>query len=445
MINELVTKFSWAGSLKPLKDFNSGLDRAEFGYKKVAAAAVAFAGVFKHINKNAETSVFTRHTETSIEALKGWQYAAEQTGSSAAAAKNTIAGLASQIGKIAVHGSDTWMRYGIRPTNPDGSLLTPEDILQQVRDLFNSARGKNLGINQKRYILSDLGIDPSQVETLSLTNEKYAELVKKRKELQVLTEKEILQYEKVRYNYRDKITLLDGYADKIGLKVLPTINKALAGFSEFAKGAIQVSESFNKAFGGHGVWVAAAASALVFRKSMLAVGLALAPLLIPLAVIGAALLTIDDYMSSIAGRPSILNWNTAHKGFTDTIKNHKSKEQLVKERKADNIAFTKKGTTTDNKINAMSLADKNTRFDKVTKLIAKSQPEWLRSLNAGNSAQYKKLPPEGKGFTIENNITVTATTQEAGRKVGEAVSKGINRAIKSNTAIIGLGDGNSGL
>ena len=108
-VSEIITKFSFEGSTKPLIDYNSGLGESVklLGAMGVALGAAAFAvakwagGVSQSLQPLFDLSEQTGVAVASIQELS---FVAEQSGSSAQALESSLSGLGAKIGEAAQKG-----------------------------------------------------------------------------------------------------------------------------------------------------------------------------------------------------------------------------------------------------------------------------------------------------------------------------------------------------
>jgi len=106
VVSEVITKFSFQGSTKPLKDYNNSLGRsikllgamgAAFGAATFAVAKWA-SGVSQSLQPLFDLSEQTGVAVASIQELS---FVAEQSGSSAEALESSLSGIGAKIGEAA--------------------------------------------------------------------------------------------------------------------------------------------------------------------------------------------------------------------------------------------------------------------------------------------------------------------------------------------------------
>lgn len=323
MINELATKFSFRGSLDPLSKYDGKLTAIKKGFLALTAvSATAFIALNKNasvINRNAELSIFSRHLRLNHQDVQSLGYAATQSGSSISALKQSLSSLDERIGKSVIYGDEKFLRYGIAPINKNGAIKTATELLYDVNKLFNS---REININQKRLILGDLGIDKSLVGTLSLSTKKLSALMEKRRALNILTDDEIKQNEKLKRQYDDLGITFSSYADKLSLKTLPAINSLLNKTKEFTGYGFQVAESVSEWSSENKILASSIAGiATLLTKSGRIIGGFLLRLSAPLAVIAGALLVIDDFQNHKNGNKSFMADYTKDGSMSDHLPN----------------------------------------------------------------------------------------------------------------------------
>lgn len=189
-VAELVSKFSFTGSLAPLTNLNQGLSSAIGSLAKVATitagvglAVGAFAGKIL-VSANAQVQL-AKETKIGIEAIQELGYVASVSGSSADKMESSLKNLSKKIGETAQTGSADFSRLGISVRDSFGQVKTADVILNEVSQSF-----KRLGLSSQEQagFLSKLGIDESLLQTLQLSSVEMQKLQEKARALGVVTE-----------------------------------------------------------------------------------------------------------------------------------------------------------------------------------------------------------------------------------------------------------------
>jgi len=324
IINEVVTKFSFAGDLKPQENFNKNLNSsikllAGFGVATVAAAG-AFAGWVNSTLSSIDPMIqLSRETGVAIEAIQELSYAASVSGSNAQALQSSIAGLSQTIGKAAQFGSEEFSRLGISVRDANGQVKTADVIL---RELSSSFKRLGLSMQEQQSFAQSLGIDPSLIQLLGRTGSEMDSLREKAKNLGVITQEQA----DATADYNDSITTLkfgfNGLQNIIAVGFAPEL-KALTEkfitFLEVNKDTIQNGiTKFGEAVGVLvnsivrltpvilGVGAAFTAWKIASLGLATVLGTIFSPVYLITAAIAAAILFVDDLIVAFQGGESVI-------------------------------------------------------------------------------------------------------------------------------------------
>ena len=253
---ELVTKFSFIGSLQPLQKLNQGLDTGIGMITKLGAGlgigAIALNGFNLHLvdaidqqNDLAETLGVT------IQALQEWGYVAQLSGSSAQAYESSLGGLSQAIGDTANdvgRAKAIFEKLGISVKDSTGKVKSADVVMEELRQKM-----KGLEKTEKISILSKLGIDRSMLQMLESSDEKIRELREEAKALGITTDEE---RQKVA-DYKDSMDRLDkaftALATKLQIALTPALKDMADKFVKlFKNGTIQGIIDWIKRFGQAG-------------------------------------------------------------------------------------------------------------------------------------------------------------------------------------------------
>lgn len=181
VVSELVTKFSFVGSLAPQADFNSGLKTsvgllAGATVGLAAAAGGFFAWTASVLNGIDPLAQLNRETGIGVENMQELGYVASVSGSSADAMTSSLAGLSKATGDAARglgRGKKAFEDLGISIRDSAGEVKSADVVLDELRGRF-AELGTSMG--EQQSIMASLGIDASLLQTLNLTNEQMLEL-----------------------------------------------------------------------------------------------------------------------------------------------------------------------------------------------------------------------------------------------------------------------------
>lgn len=293
---ELVTKFSFTGSLQPIEKFNEqvsmGITKAAKFAGGLAIAGFAFGGFnLKMVDQIDAQTDLAATLGTSVQALQEWGFVATLSGSSAQQYEASLGGLSQAIGDTANdvgRAKAIFEKLGISVKDSTGKVKSADTVMEELR-------GKLQGLEktEKISILSKLGIDRSMLQMLESTDEDIAKLRKQAKLLGITTEEETKQVAE----YKDSMDTL-GYGinaltTKFQIALTPalrkmadtltdfltsgTIPKIMQGFYQFGEAGYRLIDNtigINSALillGGYLAWIQRAMikTALVFAKSMI--------------------------------------------------------------------------------------------------------------------------------------------------------------------------------
>lgn len=327
VVSELVTKFSFVGSLTPQENFNSNL-KMSVGLLAGAGAAMAVAaggffawtaGVLDSLDPLAQLN---RETGVGVEAIQELGYVATVTGSSSEAMSASLAQLSKSTGDAARgigRGKKAFEDLGISVTDSAGKVKTADVVLDELRGRF-AALGTSMG--EQKSIIASLGIDATLLQTLNLTNAEMAALTEKARGLGVVTKEQAdaaaefndslatLKFgmesvkNQVAVGFAPAMTALTdkfiGFLEtnkdliQHGLTVLGNILSSTMGFMQrMAPIVLFLAAAFGVA------WLAAGGFAKVLAFAM-------SPVVLITAGILALLLIVDDLMVAFSGGQSVI-------------------------------------------------------------------------------------------------------------------------------------------
>jgi hypothetical protein len=326
-VNELVTKFSFVGSLAPQAKFNTNLSRSIglLGKMGIAASAAA-AGVSVWVNSVASSLdpmiQLSRSTGVGIEAIQKLGFAASVSGSSAQAMQSSLQRLSKTIGD-ASRGMgpsvEAFSRLGISVLDASGNLKSADQVFNDVRQ---SVQRLNLPLNEQRSLMRSMGIDQSLIQMLGATDSEMAKLTERAEKLGVINQEQADQL--ARYN--DSITTvkfgLGALQNSITLGITPamtSLSEKFVGFLENNRDLIQngiertveAFSQFMQAINRLMPVIAAIGLAFLALKikamGLVAVmGLLLSPVVLISAGIAALLFVVDDLIVAFQGGDSVI-------------------------------------------------------------------------------------------------------------------------------------------
>ena len=235
-VTELITKFSFEGSTKPLIDYNSGLGESVklLGAMGAASGAATFAvakwasGVSQSLQPLFDLS---EQTGVAVASLQELSFAAEQSGSSSQALESSISGLSAKIGEAAQKGSEEFTRLGISVRdNVTGEVKKADELLIEVGKRFKE---KNLSIPEQQGFAETLGIDPSLISMLSQTSAEIEKLKQRARDLGItLSPEDKKSLEEYNRSIAEMDSAMSGLKNLIAVAVVPELEGLAEGFSD---------------------------------------------------------------------------------------------------------------------------------------------------------------------------------------------------------------------
>ena len=237
VINDLVTKFSFAGPLAPLAKYNTLLGTS---IGKLAIWTAAIAGATAVFDKWAHgvllgidsLDALSYQTRMSVGDIQRWNYMAKQNQSSASAMQSTLSNLANTIGSAAQKGSEDFARLGISVRDTHGHIKTADRILEEVGSRFKSL---GLSIEEQRNFAGALGIDASLLRLLNRSSSELAELRAQAEAFGVLTDKQATQAAMYTRSVKALSFGLDSLRNLIAVGVGPQLERMVDGFAELLR------------------------------------------------------------------------------------------------------------------------------------------------------------------------------------------------------------------
>ncbi len=193
-VNDLVTKFSFVGSLKPQENFNSNL-KASLGLLGglavgIVSATTLFAAWTTSVTESIDPMVqLSRETDVTIASIQELGFAASQNGSSLDAVQSSIRELTKRAGEFARTGAgpaaEAFLQLGISVRDSAGNMKTADVIMT---DLSGTLQSFNKA--EQADILDKLGIDPSMIQLLNQSSKAMNELREKARALGTITKEQ---------------------------------------------------------------------------------------------------------------------------------------------------------------------------------------------------------------------------------------------------------------
>lgn len=324
VVQDLVTKFSFLGSEKPLLDYNQSLGGSIkllggmlIGLEAAAAGFTFWAdGVLTGVDALDQLSKVSRVAVADIQELN---FIAGQTQSSSAAMESTIRSLTSTIGSAAQKGSEDFARLGISVRDASGQVKNADVVLDEVRQRFQAL---GLSIQEQEHFASALGIDSSLLQLMGKTNSEMDAMRIRARELGTLTAEQTEQANLYKKSLNSMWFGLNSVKQMVAVGVAPQLSamaenftQLLADNKDWIVGGIQFTvewignllDAFHRllpifALMGAG-FLAMKVAALGFAGAM---GLVFSPVILITAAVVGFLLLMDDLIVAMDGGKSVV-------------------------------------------------------------------------------------------------------------------------------------------
>jgi len=325
-INEIVTRFSFVGSLDPQTSFNQNLGSSIKLLAGVSTAIVGAAAGFTAWTISVTEAIdpmvqLSRETGTSIAAIQELGFAASQNGSDLNAVQSSIRELTKRAGEFARTGggqaSEAFLQMGLSVRDANGNMKTADVIMN---DLSGTMQSFNKG--EQADILDKLGIDPSMIQLLNESSSEMKSLREEARSLGVITKEQA----DAAASLNDANTTLKfgltGLKNSIAVGLAPTIqgiiekfigflkaNKDLIvnGITKLADGIMVLSGFIKRIAPVVGIAVAVFGAWALATGGLTAImGVLMSPVVLITAAIVAIVLVIDDLIVAFNGGNSVI-------------------------------------------------------------------------------------------------------------------------------------------
>ena len=326
VVNEVVTRFSFQGDLRPQREFNTGLDSSIKLLAGVAAGITAASGamfawansVFNTIDPMVQLS---RETGVALESIQELGYAASVNGSSLDAVSASVREMTKRIGEFEQLGTgpakEVVENLGISFRDANGEIKAADQVMLELTDTM-----AGMSESERMNVLDKLGIDPSMIQLLSSTSEEVEGLRARAQRLGVVTQEQGGAVA----SYNDSLTTLRfgmqgiqnmvavGFAPMMGDLVDRFVNLLEANQDLIINGLNWLGEVVASTMGMlERMWPVLAAVAVGFAIAKVAaigfggvMSIILSPFVLWTAAILGAILIIDDLIVAFQGGESVI-------------------------------------------------------------------------------------------------------------------------------------------
>lgn len=445
-VTELVTKFSFAGSISPLLNYNTTLGKSIIGLAAVGAALAASTIAFQKWAGSTLKALdpliqLSRNTNTAIDSIQELGFAASVSGSSMSAVESTIDSLSQKIGDAAQKGSEDFSRLGISVRDSNGHVKGAVRIIEEVRAAFARMR---LSRAEQASFASSLGIDPSLIQLLNKTGSEMSALRAKAQSLGIVTKEQADSAA----DYNDAITVMDfalgALGKQIAIAVAPQMQELSEGFvdllqsnKEWIKEGIsktitiitELAKSFIRILPVLGIIAAAfTALSIVTAGFGVVLGVVLSPVVLTTAAIVALWLVIDDLIVGASGGKSVIHDFFKEFLGVDLADLQQSITDIFMS--IDRLLNGDFAGAWENFKSAAVLAFKFVR-DLFTGLFEGLAPDWVVNLFGDAAALSAAIKGVGTVAASKFGITPSLVTAGAGQS-SQASSQTVNQTIDIN-------------
>jgi len=314
VVNELVTKFTFKGTLAPLKEFQEGTKNAVIGIGKMGAAmgaaALATAAWANSTLRGAESLVrLSQDTDISVEKLQKLQFIAAQNGVTADSFTQSVVTLNQKIGEAATSGSDDFNRLGISVRDANGNIRSSEDIL---KDLNQSFRG--LSQAQKIDFAGKLGIDQRLITAFDKSDEELKKLTDRAGKFGLVTAGQTKQMDKYFASIESLKFGFTAISRQMALNFAPIMENLSNNVVDFlADFGVTFTKVFAEFIDGIGNLLSFFGklidSTIGWKATLIAFGAAVAiafPFTAIVAGVGLVLVAIEDLITAFSGGQSVI-------------------------------------------------------------------------------------------------------------------------------------------
>jgi phage-related protein len=312
VVNEVVTKFSFTGSLEPLAKFNAGLKTV---VKQSARMATALAGATtgaavwasKQLEGVEAMRNFAQAQGVGVEALQKLRYAATQDGGTVETLDASIAGLNQRLGQFAATGAGRAKlaieALGLQITDAQGEIRPTVDILKEFAD-----KSRNMAPSKRVALAAQLGIDKSLLNMLEGGADGLDRLMADAEQWGIISQAQAETAATLSSNLDNLRHGIGVLGQRVAISMIPVLGDLQGQF----KALLQDSDSWlNKGLRKIGPVMESAVGAIKrLMPIIVALGAAwavsFAPMLLTAAAIAAVVLIIDDLIVAAQGGDSVI-------------------------------------------------------------------------------------------------------------------------------------------
>lgn len=326
MINDVVTKFKFLGSLKPQESFNANLQSSiKLMTGMAAGIQVAAAGMFywaDSVISGLQPLVdMQRETDVTVGAMQELGYAASKNGADLNAVTSSLDNLNKKVQEFEKFGSGSAAEaaayLGVSFRDASGQMKKADVIMDDVRQSM-----QGMSDAERLKIMDKLGIDSSLLRTMKLTNSEMETLRSRAQALGVTTAQDAEEVDKYNKSMQDMRFAMGGIQQMVAVSFAPMMSNLVEGFVDLLSANRDWIVNGLKWLGGvvtatagflHRMWpvlLGLAAAFVILKIATFGWGAALAIVFSPVVLITAAIiaviLIIDDLIVAMNGGQSVI-------------------------------------------------------------------------------------------------------------------------------------------
>lgn len=420
IVNEVITKFSFAGSLSPLGKFNTGSaaivkSLGMISAASIAATAAVSAFVLKTTGGLDSMIQLSRTTGVAINKIQELGFVASVSGSNLQAVMGTMESLSEKIGEAAWMGNEEFARLGISVRGSNGEIKKADEVLRDIQSRF---RAMGLSRQEQISFAQKLGIDKTLIQLMNRSGKEMDTLTSRARKLGVLTKKEA----DAAASLNDSMTMLkfglSAISNQIAVGLAPhmqqfsdMITNLLGDNKELISEGIGKGIVFFKAFGRAIVDLAPIVAGLLGGLAL--IGIALSPTAAIAVGIGAALLAIQDLMVAFRGGDSAIQKFIETYTGIDVTPGLKKLIEWVKKLSEYMVKITDTITTVSGRGFEKRIGD--IKAD----IVSEEKPGWYQSLNRFLRSgmvgfENRQTQPGATSIDQTNNIDIHISDAQPG-------------------------------
>lgn len=240
IVNEIVNKIKFQGSLSPIKDLNKNIKSATSNLKDVgvvfakigASVTAVVSGIALFTNRTMQSRQnlinLSEQIGVSTDRVQQLGYIASQTNSSFETIESTLSSLADKTSEALISGDEGFARLGVSVLDANGKMKKADEVLLNIRDRF-----RDLGLTQEQKIMfaNNLGIDRSLIDMLSMTDKQFDSILSKTTEFDIISPEKLKQAEEYNRTMSRLKTTLSGIAMDLAVRFTPVFEKLAKQFA----------------------------------------------------------------------------------------------------------------------------------------------------------------------------------------------------------------------